>query len=184
MENKRFYAIRIKENDSHGVFYAPNGTDFYFGHPGRPANNYQNIVFELRDGDYGPLMVSNRYVYFINEDFKQFLEPYIHKDTPIEFLPMRIKSHSYGNRIYYMVHFTNIMDTINEEASKKIPETGSITIPCVDCEKVKNLDFFNTPAYPRDMVVSNKVKQAIRRLYINNGIRLWELKSIRANLKP
>lgn len=178
MEQRRFYALRIKETDRHGVLYAPENVDFYFGHPGKPANNYQNIVFELRDGDYGPLMVSNRYVYFINEELKQLLGQVVNKSTPIEFLPMKIKSYDFGDRIYYMAHFTDIMDTINVTASKKVPETDSITIPYVDSDKVKGLDLFNTPAYPRDMVISNRVKQMIKKIHLDNEIRFWELGTV------
>jgi hypothetical protein len=98
---KKFYDFLL--NDKGGVLYAPKGTDTRFGVEVFPVENWQNIEFELKDGEYLPFMNSNVIANFANEDLKNLIQEIVPADYPLEFYPIRVKSEKYGNKIYYLV---------------------------------------------------------------------------------
>ena len=158
MKKKKFYYLLLKEDES-GVFYAPKGTDTSFGISAFPVTNLDTVIFELRNGTYAPFMSSNVCASFVSEDLKQFLEENLPKDFPLEFLPIKIISKEYGDKLYYLIHFTIVFDVIDEERSKRIPSTGDITVPCLKYEKVKELDFFNSTYSLDGIFISDRLKK-------------------------
>lgn len=176
MRKKKFYYLLLKGSKS-GVLYAPKGIGTRFGERILPVEGYENITFELRNGTYAPFMNSNVIAYFANEELRILLEENLPKDFPLEFLPVKIISKEYGDKLYYLIHFTTVFDVIDEEHSKRILSTGDIAVPCIDYEKAKDLDFFNCIARSGSFVVSDKIKKLMKEKGLDTGIQFWEWKS-------
>lgn len=178
MKKKRFYYLLLKSGNKFRVLYKPVGTDTRFGAAVTPVEGYEHMVFELRSGIYKPFMNSNCCACFADEDLKQLLEENIPEDCPLEFLPVKATSKEYGDKLYYIIHFTKVFDVIDKENSKYVPETGDITIPCIDYEKAKDLDFFNSTARISGFIVSDKIKKLMKKRGLDVGIEFWEWNSI------
>lgn len=176
MKKKSFYCILLKDNKKLGVLYAPKGTDTRFGEEVSPVDNYKNMVFELRNGQYAPFMCANVAPSFVNEELKQLIKEALPGDYPLEFFPIKVKSEEFGDRLYYMLHFRKIFDVIDEEHSDRA--LGSITKPCIDYEKAKDLDFFNSTAYTDSFIVSDKLKRLMKKRKLDIGIEFWEWRSM------
>lgn len=173
-KKKKFYFLLLKDDKKVGVLYKPIGVDTRFGTEVIPVEAYEHIVFELKDGMYAPFINSNCCAHFVDVDLKLVIEENIPKDYPLEFLPIKTISQEYGGKQYYLIHFTKIFDVIDEVHSKRIPETGAITVPCIDYEKAKDLDFFNSTAYSDGFIVSDKIKKLMKKRGLDVGIEFWE----------
>ena len=178
MRKKKFYALIIKSVRSIGVLYAPENVDTQFGTEVEPVIGPCGMTFELRKGDYAPYMASNVSARFISFELKELFEEFLPDNYPLEFIPMKIKSERFGDKTYYIPHFKVVFDVIDVKHSKVIPETGVITVPCIDYEKAKDLDIFNNSAYFDSVVVSDRVKSEMKKRELDVGIQFWEWHSI------
>ena len=169
MKKKKFYYLLLKEDET-GVLYAPQGTDTRFGERILPVENYEDMTFELRNGTYAPFMNSNVAALFASEELKQFLEENIPQGYPLEFLPIKVISEEFGDRLYYIIHFTTVFDVIDEVHSKRIPMTGDITVPCLKYEKVKELDFFNSTYSLGGIFISDRLKKMMKKKGVDIGL--------------
>ena len=127
---------------------------------------------------YAPFMNSNVNPYFANEELKQLIEQNLPADYPLEFLPVKTMSEEYGENLYYIIHFTKIFDVIDEKHSKYVPGTDSIAVPCIDYNKAKDLDFFNSTARRGSFIVSDKIKKLMKKRKLDTGIEFWEWRSL------
>lgn len=175
-KKKRFYFLLPKDNKRNGVAYAPQGTDTQWGRDVDDVIGYESMVFELRRGCYTPYLCTNICAELICGELKDLVEQYLPDNYPLEFLPIKITSKDYGDKVYYLPHFKIIFDVINVEASKK--EDDIITVPCIDYEKSKELDFFNSIAYSDGYVVSDKIKREMKKKNLDFGIEFWEWKAV------
>ena len=176
--NKKFYYLLLKDNKKIGVLYAPKGTDTRFGERVLPVIGYENMTFQLKGGMYAPFMNSNVNPYFANEELKQLIEQNLPADYPLEFLPVKTMSEEYGENLYYIIQFTKIFDVIDEKHSKYVPGTDSIAVPCIDYNKAKDLDFFNSTARRGSFIVSDKIKKLMKKRKLDTGIEFWEWRSL------
>lgn len=180
IRKKKFYSVAPKScrKNGVGIAFSPENTDTCYGCEVEDVIGLENVVFELRDGIYTPYLWTDVRVQLINKDFKNCIEQYLPKDYPLEFLPIHVTSKEYGDKLYFFPHFKIIFDVIDVEHSKIIPETGSITVPCIDYEKAKDLDFFNSSAYMDTFIVSDKIKREMKKNGWDYGLQLWEWKSV------
>jgi len=165
---KQFYRFLLKDIKGQGVLFAPKGTDTRFGTEVLPVENWQNIEFELKGGNYLPFMNSNTNANFANEDLKNLIQEIVPSDYPLEFYPIRVKSDEYGNKIYYLIHFKIIFDVIDKKNSVWV--VNSIAKPCIDYEKAKDLDFFNASNAINEIMVSDTMKKLMRQRKLDAGI--------------
>jgi len=161
-----FYRFLL--NNHGGVLYAPKGTDTRFGVEVLPVENWQNIEFTLRDGEYLPLMNSNTIANFANEELKNLIQEIAPNDYPLDFYPIQVKSEEYGNKTYYLIHFRIIFDVIDEKNSVKVGL--SYAKPFIDYEKAKDLDFFNSSHAINIIMVSDKMKKLMQQRKLDAGI--------------
>jgi hypothetical protein len=166
MKKKTFYRFLL--NKQGGVLYAPKGTDTRFGVEVLPVENWENIEFTLKDGEYLPFMNSNTIANFANEELKILIQEIVPADYPLNFYPIRIKSEEYGDKIYYLIHFKTIFDVIDEKNSVWVG--NNIAKPCIDYEKVKDLDFFNASYAINKILVSDKMKKLMQQRKLDAGI--------------
>ena len=163
---KKFYDFLL--NNVGGVLYAPEGTDTRFGTEVLPVENWQNMEFELKCGEYLPFMNSNTNANFANEELKKLIQEIIPADYPLDFYPIRVNSEEYGDQTYYLIHFKTIFDVIDEKNSVWI--VNSIAKPWIDYEKAKNLDFFNASYTINTIMVSDKMKKLMQQRKLDAGI--------------
>lgn len=185
MRKRKFYFLIPKSEKDNGILYAPKGTDHYFGEPAVPVTDYENMVFQLKDGVYAPYMSSNICANFFNEELKDLVQSFLPEDnTAVEFLPVKVESEVYGNRIYYLVHFNIIYDVVDLMMSKRIsipgraPSYSDITVPVLIYEKIKDLHIFNTKAYPYRFFLSGELCKAIKERGLATGMLLMERRSV------
>lgn len=81
---------------------------------------------------------------------------------------MIIHSKEYGDRQYYIVHFTKIYDVIDKEHTVYGPGDSIIKV-CLDYNKVKNLHVFNSQPIISDINISAKVYKEIKKRKLGFG---------------
>lgn len=140
----------------------------HFGTGVLPVENWENIEFELKGGIYFPFMNSNTSANFANEDLKRLIQEFVPADYPLDFYPIQVKSEEYGDAIYYLIHFKIIFDVIDEKNSVWV--VNSIAKPCIDYEKAKDLDFFNSKARINGIMVSDRMKKLMQQRRLDTGI--------------
>ena len=173
MKQKQFYRFLLKDIKGQGVLFAPQGTDTRFGVEVLPVENWQNIEFELKHGEYLPFMNSNTNANFANDEFKNLIQDIVPADYPLDFYPIRVKSDEYGNKTYYLIHFKIIFDVIDDKNSVWV--VNSIAKPFIDYEKAKDLDFFNSKARINGIMVSDKMKKLIQKTKLDTGIEFLKV---------
>lgn len=138
---------------------------------GEEVTDWKAIVIELRDGKYRPFDMGPECENVVNEELKCLLEPYCEPGC-VDFLPLQVTSKEYGDKIYYIVHFTKIYDVLDKENTVYIETTGSIIQPAFDYEKVKSLHVFNYRPFTNDIVVSEEVFKAIKKNKLDLGMNV------------
>lgn len=169
VEREKFYELLLNSS-KRGVLYAPPGTDTLWCRECYPVIGYEDMVFTLKDGEYAPYMISNVCCYLADEDLKQLIEEVIPEGYPLELLPVRVTSKEYGDKTYYLIHFTELLDVVDRKHSKYIPGTKDIVIPYVDPLKAKELDFFNCDVHPNHFFVSDKMRKLMKKRKLDREI--------------
>ena len=168
MKQKQFYRFLLKDIKGQGVLFAPQGTNARFGVEVLPVENWENMEFTLKGGIYLPFMNSNTTANFANEELKNLIQEIVPADHPLEFYPILVKSEEHGDKTYYLIHFKIIFDVIDEKNSVWV--VNSVAKPCIDYEKAKDLDFFNSKARINGIMVSDKMKKLMQQRKLDTGI--------------
>lgn len=179
MKQKQFYRFILKDIKGQGVLFAPQGTDPRFGIEILPVMNFENMVFALKGGIYLPFMNSNTTAIFANEELKNLIQETVTVDFPLEFYPIQAKSEEYGDKTYYLIHFKTISDIIDEKNSVWV--ANSIAKPCIDYDKAKDLDFFNSKARINGIMVSDKMKKLMQKKKLDIGIEFLKVPVVNNN---
>lgn len=174
VNEKKYYELMLNNGKKTGVLYAPPGTDTLWCRECYPVIGYEDMVFTLKDGEYAPYMISNVCCYLADEDLKQLIEEVIPEGYPLELLPVRVTSEEYGDKTYYLIHFTELLDVIDRKHSKCIPGTKAIAVPRVDHEKAKKLDFFNCDVRHQYFFVSDRMRKMMKKRKLDKSIRFIE----------
>jgi hypothetical protein len=173
-EKKRFYSWMRQAYCKCGNLSLLSGQVDTCHDVGKLPDNYHNLVFQLEGGPYAPFMGSNAIVELVCKELKQLIEDNIPPDTPVEFIPAKIVSEGYGDKTYYIINIIEIYaDVIDQAHSKRIPETGDITVPCYFYEKCKDLVLFQASRFSPP-IVSNNLKKIIIKEKLNGGIYFHE----------
>lgn len=118
------------------------------------------------DYDLGSLRFHGR---LVSEGLKNILEQF-DSANKVSFIPIMATSEEYGERPYYIAIIKEEHGIIDLESSKVL-ETGAVTVPVFYYEKVKDLNIFSTrPVAYYDIVVSSKVKTAMRKAGVTFGV--------------
>ena len=81
---------------------------------GEDVERSKVFVYELKGGKYCPYLMGPWTVNLVDENLKTLLDEYVEKEY-VEFFPVIVHSKEYGDRQYYIVHFTKIYDAIDKE---------------------------------------------------------------------
>ncbi len=167
----KFYRIIVDGNDKKGgVLYAPSEWSYPIARDARDVENWQNLILELRDGEYYPFPPCDAGANMVSEELKNLLQSFIGNNKNIEFLPVKTISKEYGDNIYYIIHFKIIYDVIDSQKTIYVPNTNNILKIRIDSNKAKDLKVFNARPFVNDLYVSEDVYQAIRKNKLDKGI--------------
>ena len=162
-----------------GVLYAPKEVKYGIVEDSEEVDkSVFNMTFTLKDGGYTHFLGSNIGAHFVSAELKQLIESYISDEYPLEFIPVQILSEIYGNKEYFIIHFTKIFDVIDPENTVYIPDTNSIIKVCLSQAKVKDLHIFNTRPYVNYVIISEKLRKDMRKLKMNVGIEFTQLRVV------
>jgi len=176
---KKFFKLIMDANDEiGGTLYAPKGTDTLLIKDVKEVIGWRNLVFTLNDGIYTPYHMANIGCNLISDELKSTIQEFIPENYPIEFLPIKALSEQYGEKQYHIMHFKIIFDVIDPINTVYVDGTKSIIKLCLDYNKVKNLDIFNSQPSINDIIVSDRLRKAIKKRKLDFGIEFSKLRCI------
>ncbi len=175
MINKYFELIRDGYYEPGGVIYASSDIIYPLARDGKPISNWQNLTFTLKDGNYLSYHAVNAGANLVDDELKTRIEEFIPVNYPLEFLPVKVLSEIYGEKQYFIMHFKIIFDVIEPINTVYVDGTKSIIKLCLDYNKVKNLDIFNSQPAINDIIVSDKIRKAIKKRKLDFGIEFSKL---------
>lgn len=171
-----YYDITLKGNDKSGLLYEPNNWPHYpIASDAEPVKDWESLELTLKDGSYSPFNNCVGSANVVTEELKDLIQSFIPSDYEVEFLPVKVTSEEYGDKLCYIMHFTKIFDVIDKENTIYYKDTGVILKKRLDSEKCKNLHLFNTEPYINDVVVSAELKNAIIHQHLDDGIEFYPL---------
>lgn len=176
----KYYSIVLDGNDKiGGVLYAPKGVRHGIVKDSIEIDkNIIGMKFTLQDGAYTHYMGANIGANFVSSELKQLIESYIPNNYPLEFIPVQILSEIFGNKEYFIMHFTRIFDVIDTENTVYIPGMNSIIKVCLSQEKVINLHIFNSQPSINDVIISEKLRKDMKKLKMDVGIEFTQLRVV------
>ncbi len=169
MEKTFFYLLPNGYDKYSGLLYAPEGRKNPIASDGKPVENWQTLELTLRDGFYCDFSRCVSGANIVSEEFKEVIEKFIPKDYPLEFLPVKAKSEKYGDRRFYIMHFTKIFDVIDKGHTVYLEGTDVIVKECLDFQKCKDLHIFNVKPATNGVVVSGEVRRELRKAKLDLG---------------
>lgn len=134
---------------------------------GEDVNIEMPFLYELKGGKYCPYLMGPWAVNLVDENLKPLLDEYVEKEY-VEFFPVIVHSKEYGDRQYYIVHFTKIYDVIDKKHTVYGPGDSIIKV-CLDYNKVKDLHVFNSQPIIGDINISAKVYKEIKKRKLGLG---------------
>ena len=149
-----------------GVLHAPETWPYPIACDAEEVKNWQSLVLELRDGIYCPFDICCG-ANLVCEELKDLLWSFAGLDAGLEFLPVKVVSKEYGDRTYYIMHFTKIHDVIDHENCECFGDT--ILKIALDYRKVKDLKVFNSRPVINDVIVSEDVRKAMKKTKLSFG---------------
>lgn len=175
----KFYRIIVDGYDEEGgVFYSPSDWPCPIACDAEDVKNWQSLVVELRDGIYRHFNVCTGGANLISKEFKDILCLYIPSDYDVEFLPVKVVSKDFGDKVYYILHFTKIFNVIDKETTLYAKGIDVIIKVSLDYSKVKKLHLFNTQPTINDVIISEKVCKHLKKAGLAEGV---EFVPIRCN---
>ena len=175
--SEKYSTLDTTTMDNVGVLYPL--VPLTFPHD-QEACGWESYTAELVGGEYGPLTKYCGYT-TISPELKDILEPASDPDR-IEYLPYKVHSDEYGDRIHYLVHFKKSYDVFDPKNSDyydpetKDPDFPDICTPCIDSDKAKGLKVFNIKSWHDDIIiVDDSIRKAIEDANLVKGCMFWEL---------
>lgn len=166
-----YYNVGYNEDKRVGILGMPEGWNpFPIEKTGIPVENIDRLILTLKYGKYTDLMVSDGCAYALSPRLKELFEHYVTDSTLIEFYPVKAVSEQYGDRTYYMLHFTRWCDVRNEKMTRFMPRSKYPARMVLDYEKVGGLSIFNSDSYRPEFLLSDEVRRAIVREKMHVGI--------------
>lgn len=166
-----YYKTIFNEDDKVGILAIPKGwKPFPIEESGVPVENVDKLIFTLKNGKYTDLMVSTGAAYVVSPRLKELFERYVTDSTLIEFYPVPVVSEQYGDRTYYLLHFTRWCDVRNEQMTSFMPRSKYPARMVLDYNKVCNLTIFNSDSYNISFLMRDEVRRAIKREKMHIGI--------------
>ena len=155
--------------DAVGSIDSPN-CDF---HPERLDRDDINIsdefIYELNDGMFCHFHMAPHGINLVDSILKDLLEKFAEKEF-VEFIPVLVKSKEYGDREYYILHFTKIFDVIDKDSTIYVDGTDAIIKLALDYDKVKDLHLFNSQPSISDVIISDEIRRQLKKEKLDEGI--------------
>lgn len=171
----KYYKFIVKGNDkTGGVLYAPSTWPYPIARDAEEVKDWQSLVVELKYGRYMPFHACTGGANLVSLELKQLLESFL-TDKYLEFLPIKAISNEYGDRVYFIMHFTKICDVVNWEKTIYDKETNVVLKIRLDSNKVKGLKVFNSRPAINDVLVSEDVVKAIKREKLDSGLEFMRV---------
>lgn len=166
-----YYNVSFNESKKVGILSKPKDWQpFPIERSGVPVENIDKLILTLKNGKYADFMFSVGCAYFLSPRLKELFEHYVTDSTLIEFYPVPVVSEEYGDRIYYLLHFTRWCDVGNEQMTSFMPRSKYPARMVLDYEKVCNLSIFNSDSYNISFLMRDEVRRAIKREKMHIGI--------------
>lgn len=166
-----YYKAIFNEDDKVGILTIPKGwKPFPIEKASAPVENIDKLILTLKNGKYTDLMICSGAAYVVSPRLKELFERYVADSTLIEYYPVKVVSEQYGDRIYYLLHFTRWCDVRNEQMTTLMPRSKYPSRMVLDYEKVCNLSIFNSDSYHLSILVSDEVRRAMKREKMHVGI--------------
>lgn len=175
---RKFY--EIIPTDDGGVLYALSSAG-YVALDAEKIEDWESLVFELKDGPYSHYNTCVGNARIVSAEFKNLILSVVGSNSYLDFFPVRIVSQEYGDKEYYIMHFTKIFDVIDikhtiyfnikdKEHVGFLSDKDTILKMKLNYEKVRYLQVFNSQPYVNDLIVSEVMKKAIINNKLNKGI--------------
>lgn len=190
-----YYELLIKGISKEGMFFPTedeeNSLPMLLDEDALP--DLENVFFTLRLGCYADYMKSVISGRFVSEELMNLFKTYLKPEQKVVFVPVKVTSEEYGDRIYYLMHFEEIYDVIDpehtvyddipEEDLKQIVRIGDpynknadiVSIPALDYKGIKGLDIFNWFKYSDNIIVSERVMKEMKKRKLDGGIEFWSV---------
>lgn len=166
-----YYNVSFNESKKVGMLDIPEDWQpFPIERSGVPVENIDKLILTLKNGKYADFMFSVGCAYFLSPHLKELFEHYVTDSTLIEFYPVPVVSEQYGDRTYYLLHFTRWCDVRNEKMTSFMPRSKYPARMVLDYEKVCNLSIFNSDSYNIFFLMRDEVRRAIKREKMHIGI--------------
>ncbi|WP_300300647.1 DUF1629 domain-containing protein [uncultured Muribaculum sp.] len=166
-----YYKATYNEYYKVGILGIPDGWNpTPIEKAGVPVENIEKLILTLKYGGYADLMLSEGIAYVVSPRLKELFERYGADPALLEFYPVKVVSEQYGDRIYYLLHFTRWCDVRNEKMTRFMPRSKYPARMVLDYEKVHGMSIFNSDSYQPEFLVSDEVRRAIKREKMNVGI--------------
>ena len=174
--DKKFFRLVLSAYDNvSGLLYAPKDRVFPIAIDAKPVENWENLEVTLKDGVYSDFTGCVGGANLVSVEFKEVVEKFIPNDYPLEFLPIMAKSEKYGDRPYYIMHFTKIFDVIDKKHTVYVDGTDCVIKVCLDYQKCKDLHIFNTQPSINDVIVSGELRRMLRKYKLDLGFIFHEI---------
>jgi hypothetical protein len=176
----KYYRIILDGEDQlGGLLYAPEGIKSGYVSDGKKLpENIANLEFKLMDGSYTSFMGSDIGANLVNEDLKELIGSFITDENQIQFLPVKVSSNLYGDKMYYILYFNIIHDVINTTKTMYVEGTDQIIRLCLACNKVKGLNIFNSQPHINDLIVSDKIRKKMIKQKMDIGIEFMQINCV------
>ena len=170
----KYYRLIINSYEkTAGVLHAPETWPYPIAYDAEEVNNWQSLVVELQGGMYCPFDMCCG-ANMVSEELKDLFCSFAGPDAYLEFLPVKVVSKEYGDRTYYIMHFTKIYDVIDYENCERFGDT--ILKIALDYRKVKGLKVFNSRPVINDVIVSEDVRKAMKKTKLSFGSIFSQIK--------
>lgn len=169
---KYFKVMANAYNEPGGMVYAPQGVIYPLVRDAEEVTGYENLYYELRDGEYTHFLTINKGANIVSEDLKNTILEFIPDNYPLEFLPIIVHSKIYGEQKYFILHFREIFDVTNKENTVYSIEgdDSSVIKLYLDANKVNGLNIFNSQSTISDIIISDTLKKVIKKRKYDKGM--------------
>lgn len=159
----KYYQLTYSDdylNISLGVAYARTDEVFVTPICGEKINNWENIIFDLRDGSFADYLTNDMGVRLVSERFKEIIIKNLTEKDLIQWLSSVVIDKNGDTRNYYILHFPKNFQVI--DADKSVINNDMIIKAVFKENKIKYHNIFTMPSCAgRVFFVSNIIRDEI-----------------------
>ena len=173
------YKGRPKES---GEFCSASQRILSYVRAGEPVPCLDGVVLDLKDGKYADFMYCVGAPRVVSARLKALFERFGAIEEGVRFYPVRTRSKEYGDRTYYVLHFTEVRDGALRTLAEyiELPPVSTRSLPigvipywmryALDYRRVKGLSVFTTIRFSYQLLVSEEVRDAMKREGLDSDV--------------